>query len=401
MSGWGVSGSVVGRSSSPRFVFVLSARAHASSGASRSVFRWPMLEAPRPRFGLPKVPHGIAHQDLEPLADRKLIEVFARALGVRPLPHRLHDGDGREVLPRPHSSSPGAPTSTAQARTSRTPPKTLARHRDLRLSRFSSASACLNAVFGRELLFLMAEPEFHRRSSPSFRSSCSPTCHARASFALSVHRHQYQQERRTFCPVDNAFRRHAQRDPEHRVDSRVLESRARRGRRWRATVSWQLMGIWFGNKPLSDSVRVVPDFDAYRDLAAGARLRGCRCSRPSTGRRAIPVKIGAAVGLFPVATLSIRLLLGADEINWLKMRLLSDSIALTCFEHLPRRRSPRYIRVLPRGCTQSGGLADHVARRAKDGLADDTAKTERCLGPVTHRIRRPEDRDVRCPHRVR
>lgn len=119
-------------------------------------FSWPMLRASL-GFGLPKVPHGLAHQILN-LSDRKLIEIY---LGLAPtglyhIGYMMGTGvkfflSAFELAWAPFVysklSGPDAPSLIA------------------RIATYAFATlfgfGLLNAVFGRELLFLMAEPEFH------------------------------------------------------------------------------------------------------------------------------------------------------------------------------------------------------------------------------------------------
>ncbi len=110
-------------------------------------------------FGLPKVPHGIAHQVLN-LSDRKLIEMFLElsATGLYHIGYMM--GTGAKFFLSAFELA-WAPFVYAQASEKQaSAQQTLAR---MATYAFAVLAGCgvLNAVFGRELLFVMAKPEFH------------------------------------------------------------------------------------------------------------------------------------------------------------------------------------------------------------------------------------------------
>ncbi len=112
-------------------------------------------------FGLPKVPHGLAHQVLN-LSDRKLIEIFS-TLAESGLYHMGYVmGTGVKFFLSAFELA-WSPFVYAQLEKSDAP-RILAR-----IATYAFAVLCgfglLNAVFGRELLFLMAAPEFHAAHS--------------------------------------------------------------------------------------------------------------------------------------------------------------------------------------------------------------------------------------------
>jgi O-antigen/teichoic acid export membrane protein len=117
----------------------------------------PSMLARSAAFGLPKVPHGLAHQVLN-LSDRKLIEIFA-TLAESGLYHIGYVmGTGVKFFLSAFELA-WSPFVYAQLEKPDAP-RILAR-----IATYAFAALCgfglLNAVFGRELLVLMAEPRFH------------------------------------------------------------------------------------------------------------------------------------------------------------------------------------------------------------------------------------------------
>ncbi len=111
-------------------------------------------------FGLPKIPHGLAHQLLN-LSDRKLIEMFLTlsASGIYHIGVMM--GTGVKVFLAAFELAWGPFVfSQVSTRTNSNPAQTIAR---LATYAFAVlvAFGLMNAVFGRELLFFMAKPEFH------------------------------------------------------------------------------------------------------------------------------------------------------------------------------------------------------------------------------------------------
>lgn len=108
-------------------------------------------------FGLPKVPHGLAHQVLN-LSDRKLIEIFVTLAesGLYHIGYMMGTGVKFFLSAFELAWSPFVYAQLEKPDA----PRILAR-----IATYAFAALCgfglLNAIFGRELLFLMAEPKFH------------------------------------------------------------------------------------------------------------------------------------------------------------------------------------------------------------------------------------------------
>ncbi len=154
VKGWGVTGVLAAdAAASLLFVFALlpTLLRNLTAGFSFSMLKHSAA------FGLPKVPHGLAHQVLN-LSDRKLIEIFA-SLGESGLYHIGYVmGTGVKFFLSAFELA-WSPFVYAQLEKPDAP-RILAR-----VATYAFAALCgfglLNAVFGRELLFLMAEPKFH------------------------------------------------------------------------------------------------------------------------------------------------------------------------------------------------------------------------------------------------
>jgi O-antigen/teichoic acid export membrane protein len=154
VSGWGVTG-VLLADAAASLLFVIALLPILLRNLAKG-FSWSMLSRSA-AFGLPKVPHGLAHQVLN-LSDRKLIEIFSTlaASGLYHVGYVMGTGvkfflSAFELAWSPfvyaQLEKPDAPQILA------------------RIATYAFAALCgfglLNAVFGRELLFLMAEPKFH------------------------------------------------------------------------------------------------------------------------------------------------------------------------------------------------------------------------------------------------
>ena len=157
VSGWGVSG-LLWADLIASIVFIAALTPTLIRNLTFE-FSAPMLRNAA-AFGLPKVPHGIAHQVLN-LSDRKLIEVFLTlsASGLYHIGYMMGTGvkfflSAFELAwaPLVYSHVEGEAKGAAK--------NTLSR---LATYAFAVLVGCglLNAVFGRELLMLMAKPEFH------------------------------------------------------------------------------------------------------------------------------------------------------------------------------------------------------------------------------------------------
>ena len=154
LSGWGVSGVLLAdAAASLLFVSVLLPTLVRNLAPG---FSWPMLSRAA-AFGLPKVPHGLAHQVLN-LSDRKLIEIFSTlaASGLYHIGYVMGTGVKFFLSAFELAWSPFVYAQLEKPDA----PRILAR-----IATYAFAALCgfglLNAVFGRELLYLMAEPKFH------------------------------------------------------------------------------------------------------------------------------------------------------------------------------------------------------------------------------------------------
>ena len=154
LGGWGVTGVLVAdAAASVLFVLALSPILLRNLVPA---FSWPMLSRSL-AFGLPKVPHGLAHQVLN-LSDRKLIEIYS-TLAASGLYHTGYVmGTGVKFFLSAFELA-WSPFVYAQLEKPDAP-RILAR-----IATYAFATLCgfglLNAVFGRELLFLMTQPRFH------------------------------------------------------------------------------------------------------------------------------------------------------------------------------------------------------------------------------------------------
>jgi O-antigen/teichoic acid export membrane protein len=154
LAGWGVSG-VLYADAAASLLFVAALLPTLVANLTRA-FSWPMLSRSA-AFGLPKVPHGLAHQVLN-LSDRKLIEIFA-SLAASGLYHTGYVlGTGVKFF---LSAFELAWSPFVYAQLDRPDaPRILAR-----IATYAFAALCgfglLNAVFGRELLWIMTQPQFH------------------------------------------------------------------------------------------------------------------------------------------------------------------------------------------------------------------------------------------------
>ena len=154
VSGWGVSG-VLLADVAASLLFVLALFPTLILNLAPG-FSWSMLSRAA-AFGLPKVPHGLAHQVLN-LSDRKLIEIFSTlaASGLYHIGYVMGTGVKFFLSAFELAWSPFVYAQLEKPDA----PRILAR-----IATYAFAALCgfglLNAIFGRELLFLMAEPKFH------------------------------------------------------------------------------------------------------------------------------------------------------------------------------------------------------------------------------------------------
>jgi O-antigen/teichoic acid export membrane protein len=154
LSGFGVSG-VLAADVVASLLFTLGLSGTLVKNAALG-FSWPMLRAAA-SFGLPKVPHGLAHQVLN-LADRKLLEIFATlsAVGLYHVGYVM--GTGVKFFLSAFELAWG-PFVYAQL-DKPDAPRTLARVVTYAFAALAGFGL-LNAVFGREVLILMTDPEYH------------------------------------------------------------------------------------------------------------------------------------------------------------------------------------------------------------------------------------------------
>lgn len=120
-------------------------------------FSWSML-GEAAAFGLPKVPHGLAHQILN-LSDRKLIEIYASlaATGLYHVGYVMGTGIKFYLSAFELAWGPFVYAQIAK----QDAPRTLARIATYAFAALMGLSL-LNAIFGRELLFVMTtNPSFH------------------------------------------------------------------------------------------------------------------------------------------------------------------------------------------------------------------------------------------------
>jgi O-antigen/teichoic acid export membrane protein len=158
VAGWGVEGVLVADVVAS-LLFVLALLPTLAGSLARG-FSWPLLSRSA-AFGLPKVPHGLAHQVLN-LSDRKLIELFATLAesGLYHIGYMMGTGVKFFLSAFELAWSPFVYAQLSK----RDAPRVLARIATYAFAALSGF-ALLNAAFGRELLFLMAEEKFHEAHS--------------------------------------------------------------------------------------------------------------------------------------------------------------------------------------------------------------------------------------------
>ncbi len=305
VSGWGVAG-VLWADVAASLVFVLALSPTLVRNLAPG-FSVPMLRSAA-AFGLPKVPHGLAHQILN-LSDRKLIELFLAlsASGLYHIGYMMGTGvkfflSAFELAWGPyvyaHLEKPDAA-------------RTLAR---LATYAFATLVGCglLNAVFGRELLFLMAKPEFHA-TYPVIPivvlAYMTQGLYALTSIGIGI------SKKTTYFPVMT-------------LSAAVVNVALNilwiprfgvEGAAWATVAGYGLMavmGIYFGNKHYP-----IPfEWSRLARIAMAAALAYVvSTTAPFEWQRAIPIKLGASL-VFPAA-LFVLGFFRHDEIEWLKDRL--------------------------------------------------------------------------------
>jgi O-antigen/teichoic acid export membrane protein len=305
VSGWGVAG-VLWADVAASLVFVLALSPTLVRNLALG-FSVPMLRSAA-AFGLPKVPHGLAHQILN-LSDRKLIELFI-ALSASGLYHIGYMmGTGVKFFLSAFELAWG-PFVYAQL-DKPDAPRTLAR---LATYAFATLVGCglLNAVFGRELLFLMAKPEFHA-AAPVIPivvlAYMTQGLYALTSIGISISKKtMYFPVMTLSAAVVNVA-----------LNILWIPRFGIEGAAWATVAGYGLMavmGIYFGNKHYP-----IPfEWPRLARIAMAAALAYAVSSlAPLDWQLAIPIKIGASL-VFPAALFAFGFF-RHDEIEWLK-RLL-------------------------------------------------------------------------------
>ena len=305
VSGWGVAG-VLWADVAASLVFVLALSPTLVRNLTPG-FSVPMLRSAA-AFGLPKVPHGLAHQILN-LSDRKLIELFLAlpASGLYHIGYMMGTGvkfflSAFELAWGPYVYAQLEKPDAA---------RTLAR---LATYAFATLVGCglLNAVFGRELLFLMAKPEFHAAYQVIpivVLAYMTQGLYALTSIGIGI------SKKTTYFPVMT-------------LSAAVVNVALNilwiprfgvEGAAWATVAGYGLMavmGIYFGNKHYP-----IPfEWSRLARIAMAAALAYVvSTTAPFEWQRAIPIKLGASL-VFPAALFAFGFF-RHDEIEWLKDRL--------------------------------------------------------------------------------
>lgn len=307
VSGWGVAG-VLWADVAASFVFVLALSPTLVRNLARG-FSVPMLRSAA-AFGLPKVPHGIAHQILN-LSDRKLIELFIAlsAAGLYHIGYMM--GTGVKFFLSAFELAWG-PFVYAQL-DKPDAARTLAR---LATYAFATLVGCglLNAVFGRELLFLMAKPEFHA-AYPVIPivvlAYMTQGLYALTSIGISISKKtMYFPVMTLSAAVVNVV-----------LNILWIPRFGIEGAAWATVAGYGLMavmGVYFGNKHYP-----IPfEWSRLARIAMAAALAYLVSTlAPLEWQLAIPIKLGASL-VFPAAMFAFGFF-RHDEIEWLK-RLLKN-----------------------------------------------------------------------------
>ncbi len=309
VSGWGVAG-VLWADVASSFLFV----AALSPTLLRNLtlgFSAPMLRSAA-AFGVPKVPHGLAHQVLN-LSDRKLIEIFLglSSSGLYHIGYMMGTGVKFFLSAFELAWSPFVYAQLSKPDAART----LAR---LATYAFATLVGCglLNAVFGRELLFLMATPEFHAAHTVIpivVLAYMTQGLFALTSIGIGI------SKKTTYFPVMT-------------LSAAVLNVVLNilwiprfgvEGAAWATVAGYglmALMGIYFGHKhyPIpfewSRLLRIVTAAALAFSVSLLAPVEW-----PAGWKEAVAIKIGATL-LFPVALFGFGFF-RRDEIAWLKARI--------------------------------------------------------------------------------
>jgi O-antigen/teichoic acid export membrane protein len=259
-------------------------------------------------FGLPKVPHGLAHQILN-LSDRKLIELLLTlsASGLYHIGYVM--GTGVKFFLSAFELAWG-PFVYAQLENPDAP-KTLSRVVTYAFGALAGFGL-LNAIFGRELLFLMAKPQFHE-AHPVIPVVVLAYV-MQGVFALTSIGIGIRKKTRVF--------------PILTISAAVLNVVLNLiwiprfgilGAAWATVAGYALMAAWGGY--LGGKLYPIP-FECARlsrIVLASALSFGIATAAPLDLRVAIPIKLAALVA-FPLGLYAFGFFRD-DEIEWLKKRL--------------------------------------------------------------------------------
>lgn len=302
VSGWGVAG-VLWSDVAASFVFVGALSPTLVRNLTRG-FSVPMLRSAA-AFGLPKVPHGLAHQILN-LSDRKLIEIFLglSASGLYHIGYMM--GTGVKFFLSAFELA-WSPFVYAQLE-KKDAANTLAR---LATYAFASLVGCglLNAIFGRELLFLMAEAEFHA-AHPVIPivvlAYVTQGLFALTSIGIGI------SKKSTYFPIMTLSAAVAN------VALNILwiPRFGIEGAAWATVAGYSLMaimGIYFGNKHYP-----IPfEWSRMLRIAVAASVAFWVSTwAPIDWKAAVPIKLGASL-LFPLALYASGFF-RRDELEWLR-----------------------------------------------------------------------------------
>ena len=346
-------------------------------------FSWSMLSRSA-AFGLPKVPHGLAHQILN-LSDRKLIEIFSTlaASGLYHIGYVMGTGvkfflSAFELAWGPfvyaQLEKPDAPAILA------------------RIATYAFAALCgfglLNAVFGRELLYLMAEPKFH--AAHTVIPIVVLAYVMQGVFALTSIGIGISKKTRYFPMITVAAA-----TLNVVLNLFWIPRFGILGAAWSTVAGYALMaglGYWLGNRqyPIPFEGRRLGKIVLAAAMAFGISTLASRNLWAAVSFKA------AACAIFPVALWAFGFF-REDE----------DPLAQVALEGVPDRSKDLFEpdRLQAFGSRNrralGGRLSDHVAGRAVDRGPHHPTETQRFVRPVANGIGRTEEGHVRSSHRVR
>ena len=305
VNGWGVEGVLwADVIASAFFILALAPMLVRNLTAGFSV---PMLKEAS-AFGIPKVPHGLAHQILN-LSDRKLIEIFASAAatGLYHVGYMMGTGVKFFLSAFELAWSPfvyGQLDKTDAARTL----ARVATYGALCLLLF----ALVNAIFGRELLFLMAQPRLHSAWPVIPIVVLAYTLQgffALTSIGIGISKKAFYYPILTFTAATINVALNILWIPRYGIT----------GAAWATVAGYAAMaalGLFFGQR----SYRIPFEWGRMGRLVFAAAIAyAVSMSAPEAVPTAIAVKT-AALLLFPFTLFLVRFF-RADEVEWLKARL--------------------------------------------------------------------------------